>query len=108
MWGMEPIKLTPGIESACSSTVKGRPATVKVPERPLDVAATLKLKLPLPVPPGLPLRVTHGMLLVTLHVHADAVVMVTVPLPPAAGKTCPPGLSAYVHPAWFTITGIPA
>ena len=81
-------------------TVKVRPAIVIVPERDgPGVPSTLKLTLPLPLPPGgLEVILIHGTLGVAVQVHPLPAVTETLPLPPDAGTFCESGEIENVQP----------
>lgn len=68
------------------------PATVNVPERAgPDVAATANATLPEPRPSAGPCSVIQLALLTAVHAHPDAVVMLTLAVPPATGTLCVAG-----------------
>jgi hypothetical protein len=77
------------------------PAIMIVPARDVVavLGATLKVMIPFPVPLALPVMVIQLALLYELHEHPAPVVIVTEPVPPAAGTDCEVGLSAYEHEA---------
>src|ERR1039457_714194 len=88
---MDPALLRPWIEVLASSTVKVRPAMVRVPERPApELAATWYVTMPLPDPVDPFVIVTQVKVLVLLHWQPDGAMTLIVPLPPAAVKVCPP------------------
>jgi hypothetical protein len=80
--------------------VNVRPAIAIVPERDGPVvASTVKLMLPLPLPPaGFDVILIHGALGVAVHVHPWPAVTDTVPPPPDAGTFCESGAMENVHP----------
>ncbi len=70
---------------------------MNVPLRPLaavEAEPTVKVSVPLPVPPVAPVNVIHALVFATVQAQADPAVTAMVPLPPTAGKICPPGLIA--------------
>jgi len=84
------------------------PAIMIVPVRCVVavLGATLKVMVPFPVPLALPVIVIQLALLYELHAHPEPVVIVTEPVPPAAGIDCDAGLTAYVQgaaAAWSTV-----
>src|ERR1019366_10561155 len=89
--GNEPVTVAP----ACS-TVKGSPATIRLPDRAAPrLAATWYVTQPLPVPDEAPLRnVAQLTTLEEVQEHQLAAVTLTDPAPPAAGKACSAALRA--------------
>lgn len=59
--------------------------------------ATVKVRVPFPASLVAPVSVIHGVLVNELHAHPAAVVIVTEPVPPAAGTDCDIGLRLYVQ-----------
>jgi hypothetical protein len=86
------------------------PAMVRVPVRAApELAAAVKLTVPLPVRLLPPLNVSQLLLLDTVHVHPLAVVTVVLPLPPAAPKLREVDDRLKLHgPACETVTVWPA
>lgn len=99
------------VQVAACVTVNVWPAMVSVPFRAApELAATLKLTFPGPVPLAPEVTVIHGALLDADHAHPDVVDMLTcVPAPPAAATDWLVGLIEKEHVgatwfvAWFTV-----
>ena len=91
-------------------TVKVWPATVNVPVRAGPVlAATVKPALPLPEPLAPLVTVIQLALLVAVQAQPAPLVTFTVPVPPAATKSCELGAILKVQPfAWLTVKICPA
>ena len=53
---------------------------------PPELAATLKVMVALPFPPGADVSVIQGALLAAVQAHVAAVVSVTLPGPPVSGS----------------------
>ena len=91
-------KFSPVIDAASCSTVKVCPAIVNDADTsPPLFGATKNVTVPLPKPEEALVSVTLAGRLPTVHRHPPGAVMVIVPVPPAAVKTCPPELSAKLH-----------
>ena len=83
---------------------KAMPEIVKVPERSVVkvFSATLKVTVFEPTPSLAEVIWTQGTLLTAYQEQFDAVVMLTLPLPPAPTNAALPGDSVYVHPTLGT------
>ena len=88
------------------------PATVNVPERGdvAELAAIEKATAPLPLPLAPDVMVSHGLLLVAVHVQPPAVVTVVLLTLAGAPGVSVAGDTAKVQgtPAWVTVTVWPA
>ena len=81
-------------------TVNSWPPIVIVPVRGCDVAlaSAVKLTLPVPLPFGGPLTISHPTaLLAAVHAQPAGAVTVAVPLPPPTGIDWLVGLSEYAQ-----------
>src|SRR5690606_41190240 len=92
-------------------TVNVCPAIVSVPVRKLsELAAALNSTVPVPVPFGADVKVSHGTEEAAVQAHPAAVVTVTTgPGPPAASSEALVGArDAAQEPGWVAVNGCPA
>ena len=90
---MDPTRAKPGMEVACCSMMKERPATNTTAERSaLAFCPSWKVAVPLPVPEIALVNVTQLGIFVIAQEQLELVAMSMESVPPVEEKTLPPGL----------------
>src|SRR5512143_2684481 len=92
MCGMEPRKARPGMEAACCSMVKEKPAMVSVAERQEPKFEPIRyVTEPVPSPDRGLVNETQVGAVVAVQTHPFCAVTITLPSPPSAGNPSAPG-----------------